>query len=382
MQIISRNIYQYQPLWDKWQVDDLIGQGVFGQVYRISYEEYGLTYTSAVKMISITGDNQYSEIEPSICNAECTLQRHSQELVQNLVNEVNILYSLSGFSNILGYHDHKIIQHEDKTSWDILIRMEYAKPLSIYLTEKRMNMDEVITLGIDMCTALEICHRHGIIHRDIKDENIFISEDGAFKLGDFGIAMKLSQSVRTAAMRGTPNFMAPEVYHGKKYNASVDIYSLGIVLYRLLNHGRMPFMPLYPKPIYSDDNHEPLEKRMRGEPFQNPDQTDDALARVIKKACAFEAKDRYTSPIKMKKDLEKVLSNLSDFSRSKLVTMLETKNPLSEQTEKLTLLANQKKIKSIQCISFAPDCEAMTWTRKETERAQMLKAKESTVQID
>lgn len=344
MQIVSKNIYKYQPLWGKWHVDELIGQGVFGQVYRISHQEYGLTYTSAVKMISITGDDQYQKTKPSTSNEMSTLRRHSQSLIQDLVNEVNILYSLSGNSNILGYHDHKIIQNKNKTSWDILIRMEYAKPLNSYLTEKRMTMEEVISLGIDLCTALEICHKHGIIHRDIKDANIFISEDGVFKLGDFGIAMKLSQNVRTAAMRGTPNFMAPEVYHGDKYNASVDIYSLGIVLYRLLNYGRMPFMPPYPQPVHPDDSRKSLVQRMRGVPFQNPEQADDALASVIKKACAYDEKDRYASPVMMKKDLERLLFNLSDFARNKHVTLLDTNNTSNEQTELSTLVANQEKI--------------------------------------
>lgn len=343
MQILSKNIYHYQPLWDKWHVDELIGRGVFGQVYRVSYQEYGLTYTSAVKMISIAGDDQNSETEPAICINECTQRKHSQELVQNLVNEVNILYSLSGNSNILGYHDHKIIQHKDKTSWDILIRMEYAKSLSSYLTEKRMSMEEVITLGIDLCTALDVCVRHGIIHRDIKDENIFISEDGVYKLGDFGVAMKLFQNVRTAAMQGTPNFMAPEVYHGCKYTSAVDIYSLGIVMYRLLNHGRMPFMPQYPKPIYSDDNREPFEKRMRGVPFQNPDQASHALAKVIKKACAYKEQDRYDSPIKMKRDLENVLTNLSDLARSNLVTMLDPNLASNGQIESTVIRGSQKR---------------------------------------
>lgn len=325
MQILSTDIHQYQPLWGKWQVGELIGQGVFGKVYRISHQEYGFTYTSAVKIISIASDDQYYETEPSVCIDECTLRRYSQEMIQSLVDEVNILYSLSGYSNILEYHDHKIIQHQDKKSWDIMIRMEYAKPLSRYLTEKQMTLEEVVKLGIDLCTALEICVKHGIIHRDIKDENIFVNEDGVFKLGDFGIAMKLSRNGRTVAMQGTPSFMAPEVYHSEKYNASVDIYSLGIVLYRLLNHGRMLFMPYYPKPINSDDSRESIEKRMRGEPFQKPDQANAALAKVIEKACAYNAKDRYASPAMMKRDLGKVLTSLSDFARSKLVTSLEAK---------------------------------------------------------
>ena len=124
MQITSSDIYQYQPLWGKWQVDELIGQGAFGQVYRISHQEYGQTYTSAVKIITITEDDDNREADSSINHDANTLRRHSQGLIQNLVSEVNILYALSGYSNILGYHDHKIIQHKGKASWDILIRME------------------------------------------------------------------------------------------------------------------------------------------------------------------------------------------------------------------------------------------------------------------
>jgi serine/threonine protein kinase len=320
----SRNIYQYQPLWDKWQVDELIGQGVFGKVYRVSHQEYGLTYISAVKMISIPNKDQYREAKSLIGSDANTIRNHFQEMVQSLANEVNILYSLSGNSNILGYHDHKIIEHKDKLGWDILIRMEYAKPLSKLLTEKQLAAKEVIALGIDLCSALEICARHGIIHRDIKDENIFISEEGIFKLGDFGIAMKLSQDDPTAVMWGTPHFMAPEVFHGDSYDASVDIYSLGIVMYRLFNHGRLPFMPPYPETIRTDDHPEPLARRMRGERFPKPDQAGHALAKVIMTACAYDKKDRYMSPVKMKIDLESVLANMSDASRNKRVTLIST----------------------------------------------------------
>jgi eukaryotic-like serine/threonine-protein kinase len=331
------NIDQYQPLWDKWHVDELLGQGVFGKVYRVSYQEYGHTYLSAVKMISIPNEDQYSEAKSRIGDDARTLRSHFQEMVHSLVNEVNILYSLGGNSNILGYHDHKIIEHQDKLGWDILIRMEYAKPLSQYLAEKQMTMGEIIKLGIDLCTALEICARHGIIHRDIKDENIFISEDGIFKLGDFGIAMKLSQNNPTAAMRGTPHFMAPEVYRGDRYGASVDIYSLGIVMYKLLNHGRLPFMPAYPEPIHTDDSRELLEKRMRGDSFPKPDQADEALAKVIMKACAYHEKDRYASPEKLKQELESVLTSLPDLARNRLVTLLSISKASIEPTGQPTI---------------------------------------------
>lgn len=318
----SESIYQYQPLWGNWLVDELIGTGKFGKVYRISHEEFGQTYTSAVKMISIPSEDQFKEAASSVGRNEATLRNYFHEMVQSLVNEVNILYSLSGNSNILGYHDHKIIEHQDKVGWDILIRMEYVEPLSNYLTKNQLTMREVVTLGIDLCTALDICSKRGVIHRDIKDENIFINDDGIFKLGDFGIAMKLSKSGWTVSMRGTPHYMAPEVYHGEQYDAAVDIYSLGIVMYKHVNHGRLPLVPPYPEAFNGKDSEEALEKRMSGELFPVPDQAGKAMSKVIMKACAYKAEDRYATPIKMKRDLQRVLHSLSDIKSGESVTIL------------------------------------------------------------
>lgn len=329
----SERIYQYEPLWGNWFVDEPIGMGSFGKVYRISYKEYNHTYTSAVKIISIPSDEQFEKNKSIIGIDTGTLRNHYQEMVQTLINEVNIFYSLSGNSNILGYHDHKIYEHKDKAGWDILIRMEYVKPLSKYLTEKRMTRANVITLGIDICTALDICAKRGIIHRDIKDENIFINDDGNFKLGDFGIAMKLSKSSWIASMKGTPHYMAPEVYYGKEYDAAVDIYSLGIVLYRLLNHGRLPHMPVFPKIIQPVDDEKALEKRMRGETFQAPDQAGAVLSRIIMKACAYQAKNRYSTPLEMKQDLVKSLNRLPESVKSEYVTQLDSRVKATPQKD-------------------------------------------------
>lgn len=341
----SDSIYQYQPLWGKWQIDELIGKGNFGRVYRVSHEEYGHTYTSAVKMISIPSEVQYKIAQSVIGQKNVTLRNYFHEMVQSLVNEVNILYSLSGNSNILGYHDHKIIEHPNMLGWDILIRMEYVKSLGKYLTEKRLTRAEIISLGIDICTALDICSKHGIIHRDIKDDNIFYNEDGIFKLGDFGIAMKLSKDGWITSMSGTPHFMAPEVYRGEPFDASVDIYSLGIVMYRLMNHGRLPFMPPYPEPIFSGNSDEAFEKRMKGDPFPPPDQAGAALASAILKACAFRAEDRYISPLEMKRVLKNILQQLPEKAKSELVTLRGIKADATIQGEELGNL-NQAEVKA------------------------------------
>ena len=91
---------------------------------------------------------------------------------------------------------------------------------------------------------MEYCQCQNIIHRDIKPENIFVSRFGEFKLGDFGIARELERTMSGLSKKGTYSYMAPEMYKGEAYDSRVDIYSLGIVLYKLRNHNRLPFISL------------------------------------------------------------------------------------------------------------------------------------------
>jgi serine/threonine protein kinase len=326
------DIYQYQPLWENWYIDTPIGKGSFGSVYKISREDMGHKYTSAVKIISIPSDEQYKEAEATFGGDEASLSGYFEDIVHNIINEVNMLYNLSGNSNIVDYQDHKVVKKEDRIGWDILIRMEYVTALKKYIAGHQMSKGEIIQLGIDICSALELCSKKGIIHRDIKDDNIFVNQDGAFKLGDFGISKELSKSGRAASMRGTPLYMAPEVYRGDKYDAAVDIYSLGIVLYKLLNHGRMPFMPPYPEMIRFKDGEAALDKRMSGQQLPQPDQAGEVLGKVIIKACAYQSENRYATATEMKRELESVLSRLPDAAKDELVTMLNTKSQESSPT--------------------------------------------------
>ncbi len=82
-----------------------------------------------------------------------------------------MLYALSGNSNIVDYQDHKVVRKDDRVGWDILIRMEYVTAMKKYIASHQMSKKEIIQLGTDICSALELCSKQGIIHRDIKDDN-------------------------------------------------------------------------------------------------------------------------------------------------------------------------------------------------------------------
>lgn len=376
-------IIKYCPLWGEWKVEDIIGTGSFGTVYKIEKDVFEDKYISAVKMISIPTREQYKDVMVTT-DDENTATTYFKDMMRNIVNEIKLLYALRGNSNVVSYEDHMVIEKKDEFGWDILIRMEYLTSLTKLLSSKRLTREEIINLGRDMCSAIDFCNKKGIMHRDIKDDNIFVTEDGTFKIGDFGIAKELSKSGRAASMRGTPLYMAPEVYKGQKYDVRADIYSLGIVLYKLLNNGRFPLMPDYPNPLRFNDSEEALEKRYNGEKFKYPVNANKDLGEVILKACAFDPEDRYSSADEMKMDLTEVLKRMADEDKNELVTILKSKltkfetldkkqEPQEDDENKTVSIFSNNNIDQTQYLSEAKPKEEEKETSEEPRKSNKKK---------
>lgn len=289
-----------------WKAVKCIGKGAFGKVYKITREEFGHTYESALKVIDIP--QSQSEVKAfkneGMTDENVTTYFHS--MVEKIVEEFVLMSRLKGNSNIVSYEDHIVKEKKNEFGWRIYIRMELLTPLLTYVKDHGLSEQDVIKLGIDICRSLELCKKNHIIHRDIKPENIFISSAGDFKLGDFGIARELEQTSTGLTRVGTKNYMAPELYKGNKYNSTVDIYSLGIVLYRFLNDNRLPFMPLAPQPITYADRELAFNMRFSGQTMPDPSQASSELSKIILKACAYLPEDRYALARDMRVDLEKL----------------------------------------------------------------------------
>ena len=297
---------------DGWKIIRLLGEGSYGKVFEIERSEFGQTYRAALKVITVPQSS--AEVRSVISEGMSVSQAEAyfHGIVEELMHEFSIMFKLKGTANVVSCEDLRVLEHPDGIGWDILIRMELLHPLLPYVYQHPMARRDIIRLGIDICKALELCQRYNIIHRDIKPENIFISDNRDYKLGDFGIARTIERTTSGLSKKGTYSYMAPEVYAGREYGFSVDTYSLGLVLYRMLNKNRGPFLPQPPEAITFSSREQALARRMSGEPLPRPFYGEGRLGEIVLKACAFDPKDRYSSPQQLRQELEAILYTQTD----------------------------------------------------------------------
>ena len=290
-------------IWPEWEIEKQLGRGSYGVVYKAVRRDNNVESHAAIKVISIPSDE--SEVD-SLLSEGLDMdgtRTYFKGIVDDFVSEIQLMESLKGIQNIVSVEDYKVVERTDSIGWDIYIRMELLTPFNTFVCDKKLSEKDVIKLGIDICTALEICSQRNIIHRDIKPENIFVNDFGYFKLGDFGIARKLENMTGGLSQKGTFNYMAPEVANSNAYDARVDTYSLGIVLYRLLNGNRLPFLDTEKQLLNPNERKNAVERRIRGEELPAPCAASAEMANLILRACAYSPDMRFASATAMKEAL-------------------------------------------------------------------------------
>lgn len=299
-------------VWRDWKVVRLIGQGSFGDVYEIHRELFGITEKAALKVITIPKEN--SEIEELYSDGydNESVTQHFRDCKDNILKEYAMMAKLKGNPNVVHCEDLETFQHSDGIGWDIYIRMELMTPLTKVLDERRLTEEEIVNVGCNICSALIKCETQSIIHRDIKPQNILVSETGVCKLGDFGVAKIVESATGGKTKVGTYKYMAPEIYNNQPYGNTVDIYSLGLVLYWLLNERRTPFLPLPPERTTVLQDSEARAHRFAGDTLPDPAHGCPELKKIVLKACAFDPKDRYASAKQMYRDLETLKNRASE----------------------------------------------------------------------
>ena len=289
--------------WPDWKIVKYLGGGAYGKVYEIERNVSGVQEKAALKIVSRPkDDNEIDDYYANGYDQESIIASYENE-IRDYVQEYRLMKELQGQSNIVSCDDFTVVPHENGIGGDIFIRMELLTSLQQILKDRMLSVEEIIKLGKDISHALVLCESKNIIHRDIKPANIMVSQFGNYKLGDFGVS-KIMDHATFATPMGTPEYEAPEIKHMEKYGQAVDIYSLGITLYWLLNNRRMPFIGA-DEQITPARRSEAMEKRYAGkEKLPKPKNGSKRLKEIVLKACEYNPANRYASAQEMYDELD------------------------------------------------------------------------------
>ena len=203
---------------DRYELLQSIGAGAFGQVYLARRREDDVRV--AVKKVELAG------MDADAC--------------ADTRNEVEILRRLS-HPNVIRYHEARVerrvlhIVMEYVSGGDLAARLRDDPP-------ETFTEDRVMFLFAQICLAVRHLHDRGVLHRDLKTANIFVTERDIVKVGDFGISKVLgSRSGFCSTVCGTPFYLSPEMCAGRRYDAKSDVWALGCILYELCSGGRRAF---------------------------------------------------------------------------------------------------------------------------------------------
>lgn len=358
--------------WPEWKIVEKIGEGSFGQVYKAQRTERGKSFYSAIKIINIPGSQSELNSVRSETGNDQAAREYFQNLVEECIQEIGTMEYFRGNSYIVSVEDFKVMEYLDAIGWEISIRMEYLTSFLDYCAEKQLQEKEVIQMGLDLSKALGYCRKLHIIHRDVKPENIFVSRFGDFKLGDFGIARELERTMSGFSKKGTYSYMAPEMYKGEKYDSRVDIYSLGIVLYKLMNHNRLPFMNLEKQFITYRDKENALNKRMSGEQMDPPAEAGKLFGQIILKACAFDPDERYQTPEEFYRALDDLkngrIRNLQSVGTVNVVTAEDRQAAQKAVVQKMAVKETDRDAELQSSIQSARATAARRRRRKREQR--------------
>lgn len=282
--------------WPDWKIVKYLGGGAYGKVYEIERTISGTQEKekAALKIVSRPRDEDEIEGYYGKDYDKAEVRKAYEMQIQSYIQEYKLMKELQWNSNIVSWEDFTVVPHEDGIGGDIFMRMELLTPLNQILKERMLSEEEVIKLGKDISRALILYENKGMICRNIKSQNIMVSAFGDYKIGDFRMPEFMDHAPFAGGM-GHPGFyQAPEITRMEKYGYTADIYSLGSILYWLLNNRRIPFIGA-DEPLTPEQMEKAMMRRYRGEKIPAPKNGSEKLKQIVLKACEYRPEDRYAS---------------------------------------------------------------------------------------
>ncbi len=207
-------------------------------------------------------------------------KQYYTQRAQDWVAEIKTLQQLAKQEGFLSCEDFQIVPAEDGIGFEIYVLTPYKRTLARQLKKKPFTQLDALNLALDICSALAACRRNGYLFTNLKPSNIFLTENGEFKIGDLGFLDLNALHYSAVADHCFSPYTAPEIADASSsVNETLDVYALGMVLYGIFNDGVLP-----------ED---------RSNPLPAPQYADEEMAQIILKACAPDPQDRWADPAQM-----------------------------------------------------------------------------------
>ncbi len=289
-------------------------------------------------------DGKYAVIKIIELPNEATIEKYSAkytksaeftEAMRNTGTELHqLLKTLTALpqstTGILRHYDYTLSLDSDKGIYNLAVLTQYETPLHAVLASGEVPVGAILRMGSQLCEGLETMLKKFVVHGNIKESNIFYDSKTGFSLGDFYINDILSTTLvpdRQFKSYGY-RFLAPEAYTGEEYSFKTDIFSLGMMMYKIFNHNRLP---------YDDAPHTTLKKiksswdLARSLPL--PAMNIPEITKVLAKATAYNKDERYASFMQFKNSLDRLLATLP---KEILYTKIPAPDSDAAQPEKAT----------------------------------------------
>lgn len=257
-----------------WKISSLVSEENGNEVYKVSKKEYDGTVVSAnLRYICISGNT------------------YNSDNVDFINQESSFLKNISQSGNSFNYIDVSVKNNPAKEKIELYIITEDLKALSDVMKEKTFTESEIIDFGIQMSSILEKLESNNIFHGNISPDNIFVTNDGKYKIGGFSdFESKISDM----------SFVAPEIANKQNADLTTDIYSLGLIMYSMCSNNRLPFE--------SDtvSKEDAIKTRFDGKSVSAPQNGGEKLKSVIVIACQPDNANRWKNAANIKNALTSI----------------------------------------------------------------------------
>ena len=295
-------VQEGQILDERYEIISLIGQGGMSYVYRATDKKMGRAV--AIKVLK----EEYCEDE---------------DFIRKFQNEAQAAAKLN-HPNIVAVYDI-VDNHKDKLHYIVMELVEGITLKSFIQRKGRMSSKEAIAAALQVVGGIDQAHKNGIVHRDIKPQNMIISSDGTVKVADFGIARAATQQTVNTTVMGSVHYISPEQARSGQSDERSDIYSFGCTLYEMLT-GKVPYDGSTSVAVVFSHLENPIPKLRDTVPDIYP-----ALDMIVYKSMQKKPKNRYQHIEEMGEDLQKAMKDPSgSFLKGKIPDDLNETRVLSQ----------------------------------------------------